>query len=108
MILGGDYAIHMHGDDGALHSFLPGDVLPDWVAARIDNPYTRAAVVTAEQSPESPEPNDSPELSGGAMPPKQGPGASRQVWEDYAASRGVTVEADWKREDIIAAVEALP
>ncbi|MGW2666224.1 hypothetical protein ACWCW7_35175 [Nocardia tengchongensis] len=111
MILGGDYAIHLHADNGQLHSFLPGDALPDWAAARITNPNARStAVAAAEEGETSTEGSAAPgePISAGDMPPKKGPGASRQVWADYAESRGVAVEADWKREDIIAAVEALP
>src|SRR5689334_21299213 len=101
MILGGDYAIHLHGDDGQLHSFLPGDALPEWAAARIDNPYTRTDTDTAVGDVE-----EAHEPEHGGMPPRKGPGASRQVWQEYATSRGIDVKEDWKREDIIAAVEA--
>lgn len=98
MKLGGDYAIHLHGNDGLLHSFLPGDELPDWAAARIDNPYTRPAPTPAGEPAPRPD---------GDMPPRKGAGATRQAWEEYATTvRGIEVDPDWKREDIIAAVEA--
>lgn len=97
MKLGGLYAVHLH-HDGVLHSFLPGDELPSWAAKRIDNPLTREATPTPTEEHE-------PEPTGG-MPAKTGPGATRQAWEDYATSQGIEVDPDWKREDIIAAVEA--
>ena len=105
MKLGGDYAIHMHGGNGQLYSFLPGDDLPDWAAARIDNPYTREETEPAEVT-------DDPEVKQesdqhGDMPPRKGPAATRQAWADYATNvKHIEVDADWKREDIIAAVDA--
>lgn len=97
MQLGGSYAVHLH-HDGVLHSFLPGDEVPAWMAAKLTtNPYTREESSAVESAVE-----DSP--ADGA-PAKSGPGASRQAWEDYAVSKGVQVDPDWKREDIIAAVE---
>ncbi|WP_280481627.1 hypothetical protein [Nocardia cyriacigeorgica] len=44
--------------------------------------------------------------NGDGPPAQRGTGSNRQAWADYAESRGVTVEPDWKREDIIAACEA--
>ncbi|WP_280471002.1 hypothetical protein [Nocardia cyriacigeorgica] len=44
--------------------------------------------------------------NGDGPPAQRGTGSNRQAWADYAARRGVTVEPDWKREDIIAACEA--
>lgn len=42
------------------------------------------------------------------VPPKSGAGSGREEWAAYAAERGVQVEADDSRDDIIAAVEAAP
>ncbi len=109
MKLGGRYAIHLH-KDGELFSFLPGDEVPDWAAKQIHNPQAWEEVAdepeTSEPEPEPVEPavEPQPEHTGG-MPPKSGAGATRQVWADYAEAQGITVDADWKREDIIAAVE---
>jgi len=100
MQLGGSYAVHLH-KDGELHSFLPGDEVPEWAAKLITNP-------NAWKPSESPEPSDDSEVPADpvdARPAKAGPGASRQVWDDYATSKGVEVDPGWKREDIIAAVE---
>lgn len=45
------------------------------------------------------------ELGDGA-PPRKGKGSSREAWAAYAGTVDVTVEDDWSREDIIAAVDA--
>lgn len=103
MQLAGTNAIHLHRD-GVLHSFLPGDELPDWAVGRITNPY--ALGDQAEPDAEPDDDGDEDENEGGGMPPKSGPAASRQVWEDYAKSKDIEVDPDWKRDDIIAAVEA--
>lgn len=105
--LGGRYAIHLH-KDGELYSFLPGDEVPDWAAKQINNPQAWEKVADEETEPE-PEPAPAEpaavEPRPGEAPPKSGAGATRQVWADYAETKGITVDPDWKREDIIAAVE---
>lgn len=105
MELGGLYSVHLL-KDGVLHSFLPGDDVPDWAAKQITNPHAWETVeddVPAAQ----PEPVFVPvEDDPTGAPPKSGSGASRQAWADHAESKGVEVNPDWKREDIIAAVES--
>lgn len=105
MKLAGTNAVHLH-KDGVLHSFLPGDEVPEWAAARITNPHTRSEVDQAMPVPAEGDDVDAELDRPSGMPAKSGPAASRQVWEDYAVSRGIEVEPDWKRDDIIAAVEA--
>lgn len=78
----------------------PGDEVPDEHAALITNPKAweddtepaSAASVLA--------------TDGSGAPPKAGKGSGREVWVEFAEARGVHVDADDKREDIIAAVEA--
>lgn len=116
MILRGPYAVHLHRN-GELVSFLPGDEVPEWAAALITNPYSRgehdSPVVggvgaTEPDTPaEPPEPveDDPPKVDVSGAPPRRGPAASRQIWADFAESKGVQVQSDWKRDDIIAAME---
>lgn len=109
MQLGGLYAVHLL-KDGVLHSFLPGDDVPDWAAKQITNPHAWEAVeddlvlpgFAAQPALEFVPSEDDPT----GAPPKSGSGASRQAWADHAESKGVEVNPDWKREDIIAAVES--
>lgn len=105
MQLRGQYAVHFH-KDGVLHSFLPGDEVPEWAAKLITNPLAWGE--------DEPEPAQTVEVTVGAggeggshdgVPSKSGVGSSRQAWADYAESQGIEVDPDWKREDIIAAVE---
>ncbi|MGV9540923.1 hypothetical protein ACWDSF_06320 [Nocardia beijingensis] len=98
MKLGGEFAVHLRKGD-ELVTFLPGDDVPEWAAKQITNPLAWG---------EEPERAEVTVGAGGATdgpPPQGGPGASRQKWADYAATKGVEVQADWKREDIIAACE---
>ncbi len=107
MQLRGQYAVHLH-KDGVLHSFLPGDEVPEWAANLITNP-----LAWGEDEPD--EPAQIVEVTVGSggeggvshdgVPSKSGVGSSRQAWADYAESKGIEVDPDWKREDIIAAVE---
>ncbi len=105
MQLRGQYAVHLH-KDGVLHSFLPGDDVPDWAAKLITNPLAwgeddaePAPVVDTEPV------TDPADHMPDGVPSKSGVGSSRQAWADYAESKGIEVDPDWKREDIIAAVE---
>ena len=79
---------------GNLHSFGPGAAVPEWARKRITNPNVWDS--PAESAPAE---------SAAGPPPQGGPGASRQVWADYATSKGVTVQDGWKRDDIIEACE---
>lgn len=102
MKLGGTYAVHLRKGE-ELVTFLPGDDVPEWAAKQITNPLawgTERAAVAAGSGGVGGEAqvDDGP-------PPQGGAGASRQRWADYAASNGVQVQDDWKREDIIDACE---
>ncbi|MBF6411040.1 hypothetical protein [Nocardia farcinica] len=81
-----------------VHVFGPGDDVPEWARKQITRPelWDEAPQVTVDG--ETSDPADGP-------PPQGGAGASRQRWADYAASNGVQVQDDWKREDIIDACE---
>lgn len=105
--------VYVTGPDGGVHGFGPDSALPDWARKKITNPNVWESLQTdtvvstgrggeggAPEAP-SPEPSESPD----GPPPQGGTGATRQRWADYATANGVDVEADWKREDIIAACE---
>ena len=109
------YTVYLTGKDGQVHAFGPGDSVPDWARARITNPLAwgdqaeTAKPVAAEVAATQPKVVDESPVSHASgddgPPPQGGPGASRKVWADYAASNGVVVDSTWKREDIIAACE---
>ncbi|WP_280186284.1 MULTISPECIES: hypothetical protein [Nocardia] len=101
MKLRGEFAVHLRNGD-QLVTFLPGDDVPEWAAKQITNPL---AWGDTSESPEKPSaPVKAPD-SGDGPPPQGGSGASRQRWADYAESKDIEVQDDWKREDIIAACE---
>lgn len=113
-----DYTVHLHRD-GVLHSFAPGQHLPDWARELIGNRLVLGEdTARAEPLPVASAPGpaaDATEESGDepavgetveGRPPEAGPAASRAVWEAYATGRGITVDSDWKREDIIGACTA--
>lgn len=104
--------VYVTDDNGAVHGFGPGSTVPDWAREKITNPHAWAPGVDLPKIEEiilgaggeggrgagAATPSDGP-------PPQGGTGATRQRWADYATSKGVEVEDDWKREDIIAACE---
>lgn len=90
-------SVSLFDESGNLHSFGPGGAVPDWARKRITNPQVW-------DSPTSPGDTPAPGLdSAGTPPPQGGPGASRQVWADYATRNRVPVQDDWRRDDIIEA-----
>lgn len=107
--------VHVADDKGDVQAFGPGSTVPEWARKKITNPNvwaSQAPVQTVEAVVVPGGAASMPSAAGGTggaaldgPPPQGGAGASRQKWADYATSKGVTVEADWKREDIIAACE---
>lgn len=77
--------VHVFDVNGAAHVFGPGDSVPDWARAKITNPSVW----------------DSVELASMPVPPRAGPKGGRDKWALYAASVGVSVDPEWKRDDII-------
>jgi hypothetical protein len=106
----GPFAVHVHDSSGKLHSFLPGESVPEW-AAKLMGPhcFTGGAAPTSVASHQQPVTIDTagdPGPDGDGPPPQAGPGASRDVWAAYGQAHGVNVGEDWKRERIIAACRA--
>ncbi|MCC3333587.1 hypothetical protein [Nocardia abscessus] len=98
--------VYVTDDMGTVHAFGPDHVVPDWARNKITNPNVWADAEKAADESAAIDSADEPATENPDGPPPQGgPGASRQKWADYASAHGVEVEADWKREDIIAACE---
>lgn len=101
--------VYLTDENGEVHAFGPKSTVPDWARERITNPHIWDSAPSAEVQPSEIVATGGGGGAGGSNddgpPPQGGAGASRQKWADYATSKGVTVEADWKREDIIAACE---
>lgn len=97
--------VSLFDEAGNLHSFGPGHDVPEWARKRITNPqvWDDAAIETVASVPAPAASVVAPAAT--EPPPQGGPGASRQVWADYAAANGVTVQEAWKRDDIIEACE---
>jgi hypothetical protein len=81
--------VHIPDDQGGYAIFGPDDEVPAWAAERVGDH------VWEDDAADS----DGP-------PPKAGKGSSADAWVAYAQDNGVDVDADAKRDDIIAALEA--
>ncbi|WP_280393050.1 hypothetical protein [Nocardia wallacei] len=112
--------VYVTGPDGGVRGFGPESDLPDWAREKITNPHvwdTPPEPVVVGKGGGGGEAVFDPLPTGGGSgstveirpmdgpPPQGGTGATRQRWADYASAKGVEVDADWKREDIIAACE---
>jgi hypothetical protein len=100
--------VHVPDENGLWHGFGPEDEVPEWAARQMgahcfedgDHPYAAAA--------ESPDDGSSDDGDGSedAPPPKGGPGSGVDAWRAYAAKKGVKVEDDANRDDVIAALQS--
>lgn len=93
--------VHVLKDDHTHAIFEAGDEVPGWAIARITNPHVWDEPPAEGEGDGVEESDNDPDT----VPAKAGPGATRLAWADYAESKGVAVEEDWKRDDIIAAME---
>jgi hypothetical protein len=91
----GQYAVHVYDDGGVLHSFLPGQEVPDWAAKNM-GPHCFA---TSDEVDDAGDVHDGP-------PPQHGRGSGEDKWRAYAENHGVDVSAAEGRDDVIAALEA--
>lgn len=97
-----------------LRSFVHVPVGMDWVVYGPDDevPAEHAALITnpkAWADGKAPSAEDSSKASessndGSSEPPRAGKGSSRDAWAQFAADRGVHVEDEDSRDDIIAAL----
>ncbi len=86
---------------GAVKAFLAGDEPPEWAYGQITSAELWEGGVVPEPVEHAPSaPAD------GSPPPRGGAGSGLGPWQQYAAAKGVTVQPEATREDIIAACEA--
>ncbi|WP_280319873.1 hypothetical protein [Nocardia wallacei] len=105
--------VYVTAPDGGVRGFGPESDVPDWAREKITNPHVwdtppEPVVIgkSGGEATDDPAGSETVETqSSDGPPPQGGTGATRQRWADYATSKGVEVDADWKREDIIAACE---
>lgn len=84
--------VHAVGPDGQSQVFGPGDEVPDWARKAITNPDVWDG-------------KDDTATADAVEPPRAGKGSGVDAWRSYAESRGVALEDDMTRDDIIAAVD---
>lgn len=77
-------------ETGQPEVFEEGSVAPSWAADQVDDHVFAATARAAD----------------GEVPPKGGAGSGKDAWAAYAASRGVEVDEDATRDDIVAALES--
>lgn len=93
----GKYAVHLSDGIGTLHSFLPGDEVPEWAAARMGEHCF------ADPDDED-EDTDIEYDAVAGPPPKVGPGSGQAKWRAYAEAHGVDVSNVEGRDAVIAAL----
>jgi hypothetical protein len=95
-------AVHVYAvsKDGTKRQWLaPGDEVPSW--ARLDERNLQGGAGGGEAS-------DSAQRPPGANvsePSRSGRGSSIDAWRSFAERKGVSVDSDMSRDDIIAACE---
>lgn len=105
----GQYAVHLTGDDGQLHSFLPGTEVPDWAAKRLgDHCFEGGEDLFNDKGVPAPVVHGDaivPDTVVEGPPPRAGKGSGEQAWRDYAEKQGLDVSDVEGRDNIIAALE---
>jgi len=91
----GLFAVHLHDDDGALVSLLPGDEVPGWAVGRIGDHALAEADAKAAVVADAP----------AGPPPKAGKGSGEDKWRAYADQHGVDVSGAEGRDDVIDLLE---
>ena len=81
--------------DGESFTFGPGDDLPEWAEAAIENPDVWADEDIDEDDVDT----------GGGEPPRTGAGSGRANWAAYAESLGIEVPDGASRDEIIDLVD---
>jgi hypothetical protein len=94
--------VYVVDPDGRQRPFGPGVDLPDWAVTQISNPDVWEGDLPEHLS-QAAESGGEPVQEGGReeAPPRAGKGSGRDVWAAYAAERGVQVDGDASRDDII-------
>ncbi|TDD54583.1 hypothetical protein E1286_05175 [Nonomuraea terrae] len=99
--------VYVVDPDGRQRPFGPGVDLPEWAVTQISNPdvwdgdlpehLNASDEKDEDQGPDNGQ-QPEPELQ---EPPRGGSGSGKEAWAAYAAARGVEVDADASRDDII-------
>lgn len=101
---------HVHVRDlaGRAVAFGPGDGVPTWARKQISNPKAWGEGEPAEPAPTSPPTSAGDGEGEGSLeaPPRSGKGSGVEAWRAFAERKGVDVDQDASREDVIAACEA--
>lgn len=95
--------------DGIVHSFGPGDDVPEWAAKAITNPKLWGGEVPPADDLDtggtSPTAGAGTTSSAPVPPPKGGKGSGEDRWREYAAQVGVDVSEAQDRDDVITILE---
>jgi hypothetical protein len=94
----GEFAVHLHDDNGTLVSLLPGDEVPGWAARRIGDHALASGDSTDDDGDDEEGGHDGP-------PPRHGRGSGEDKWRAYAEQNSVDVSNAEGRDDVIAALE---
>lgn len=95
-------AVHVYvvSKDGTRRKWLaPGDDVPDW--ARLDDRNLEGAADESAAALGAPNAGSEQVVE----PSRSGKGSGVEAWRTFAESRGVGVDSDMSRDDIIAACE---
>lgn len=103
----GQYAVHVNSSDGTLHSFLPGESVPEWAEKLLgDHCFSGHEDLFSEDGkPLSVKPTAEAVVKAAVedAPPQAGPGSGREAWAAYAKKHGVEVDDEVSRHEIIEA-----
>jgi hypothetical protein len=87
--------VHVRDQEGGYAVFGPDDEdIPGWALEQMGDHCFEGG-----ERPDTASSSDGP-------PPKAGKGSSVDAWSAFASAKGVDIEPDAKRDDIIAALEA--
>ncbi|WP_329151223.1 hypothetical protein OIU91_28385 [Streptomyces sp. NBC_01456] len=95
--------VHVRDLQGRTVVLEPGDDVPAWAVRQITNPKAWVEVVDTVDVAQAPTP---PGAGGVEAPPRSGKGSGVEAWRSFADRKGVDVDQDATREDVIAACEA--
>ncbi|MFJ9468332.1 hypothetical protein [Streptomyces caniferus] len=95
-------AVHVRDLQGRTVVFGPGGDVPAWAAKQITNPKAWGDAADTVGVPPVP----TPPGVGVEVPPRSGKGSGVEAWRAFAERKGVDVDQDATREDVIAACEA--
>ncbi|OUD02565.1 hypothetical protein [Streptomyces swartbergensis] len=97
--------VHVRDVGGRTVAYGPGEDVPAWARKQITNPKAwgegEAAATSSAEAPPPAGTGDDLEA-----PPRAGKGSGVDAWRAFAERKGVDVDQDATREQIIAACEA--